>query len=96
MVVSHHRVSRTLKVHLTNASPDLVHEFRNFGEQVWTALREDYGVSLEEIDASTSEFHLREIPKREVRTVAARVRKIVERHQNLVINVDEIREGVDG
>ena len=94
--VSHHRVSRTLKVHLTNASPDLVHDFRNFGEEVWSALREDYAVSLEEIDASTSQFHLREIPKREVRTVAAQVRKLVERYRSLVINVDEIKEGVDG
>jgi hypothetical protein len=47
----------------------------------------------DEIDASTSEFHLRDIPKREVRAVAARVRKLVERHANLIINVDEIREG---
>ena len=94
--VSHHHMGRTLKVHLTNASPDLVHEFRNFGEEIWSALREDYGVSLEEIDASTSEFHLREIPKREVRTVVARVRKLVERYGNLIINVDEIREGDDG
>lgn len=85
-------MGRTLKVHLTNARPDLVHEFRNFGEEIWRALREGYGVSLEEIDASTSEFHLREIPKREVRTVTAQVRKLVEGYRNLVIKVDEIRE----
>ena len=89
-------MGRTLKVHLTNASPDLIHEFRSFGEEIWSALREHYGVSLEEIDASTSEFHLREIPKREVRTVAARVRKLVGRYRNLVINVDEIREADNG
>jgi hypothetical protein len=89
-------VSRTLKVHLTNASPDLIHDFQNFGEEVWSALREDYAVSIEEIDASTNAFHLREIPKREVRTVAARVRKLVERYPSLVINVDEIREEDNG
>jgi hypothetical protein len=89
-------VSRTLKVQLTNASPDLVHDFRNFGEEVWSALREDYALSIEEIDASTSEFHLREIPKRDVRTVAAQVRKLVGRYPSLVINVGEIREGDDG
>ena len=74
----------------------MVHDFRNFGEDVYRALRDDYAVSIEEIDASTDEFHLREIPKREVRTVAVRVRKLVERYGSLVINVDEIREGVDG
>jgi len=83
-------MGRTLKVHLTNASPELVHEFRNFGEEVWSALREDYGVSIAEIDASITEFHLREIPKREVRAVAARVRKLAERYTSLGINVDEI------
>jgi hypothetical protein len=89
-------MGRTLKVRLANASPDLVHEFRNFGEEIWKALREDYAVSLEEIDASTREFHLREIPKRELRTVTARVRKLVERYRNLVINVDEIGKVDDG
>lgn len=89
-------MSRTLKVHLPNASPDLVHDFRNFGEEVWSALHEDYDVSLEEIDASTSQFHLRKIPKRKVRAVAAQIRKLVKRYRSLVINVDEIKEGVDG
>ena len=89
-------MSRTLQVHLTNASPGLVHDFRNFGEEVYRALRDDYSVSIEEIDASTRQFHLREIPKREVRTVAARVRKLAESHARLVINVDEIREGDGG
>jgi hypothetical protein len=74
----------------------VVHDFQNFGEEVWSALREDYAVSIEEIDASTSEFHLREIRKREVRIVAARVRKLAERYRSLLINVDEIREGIDG
>jgi hypothetical protein len=89
-------MGRTLKVHLTNASPDLVPDFRNFGEDVYCALRNDYAVSIEEIDASTREFHLREIPKREVRTVAAKVRKLVERYASLGINVDEVKEGDDG
>lgn len=83
-------MSRTLKVHLTNASPDLVHDFRNFGEDVYRALRDEYAASIAEIDASTREFHLREIPKREARTVAARVRKLAERYASLVIHVDEI------
>jgi hypothetical protein len=73
----------------------LVHEFQNFGEEVWSAFREDYGVSIDEIDHSTKEFHLREIPKREVRTVAARVRKLAERYTSLGINVDEIKEHND-
>jgi len=89
-------MGRTLKVHLTNANPVLVHEFRNFGEDVYRALRDDYRVSIEKIDASTTESHPREIPKREVRTVAATVRELGEKYKNLVINVDEIREADSG
>ena len=96
LVVSHYHMGRTLKVHLIDASPDLVHDFRNFGKDIYRALRDNYAVSIAEIDASTREFHLRDVPKREVRTVASRVWKLVERYTNLVINVDEIREGDDG
>jgi hypothetical protein len=64
--VSPHHVSRTLKVQLTNASPDLVHDFRNFGEEVWSALREDYALSIEEIDASTSELTNRATQRRSI------------------------------
>lgn len=85
-------MGRILKVHLVNASPDLVHSFRNFGEDVYRTFRDHYGVSIEEIDASTREFHIREIPNREVRTCAARVRKIAEKCRNLAINVDEVKE----
>lgn len=88
-------MSRTLKVDLTNARPDLVHEFRNFGEDVYRALRDSYAVSIQEIDGSARYFHVREIPKREVRTVAAKVRKVAERYARLVIGVDEIRETDD-
>ena len=89
-------MSRALKVYLTNESPDLVHDFRNFGEDVYRALRGEYAASIAEIDASTREFHLREIPKRELRTVAARVRKLAERYAGLVINIDEIGGGDHG
>jgi hypothetical protein len=85
-------MSRVLQGRLTNASDDLVHEFRNFGEDVFSALRDDYGVSIDEIDASLSKFHVRNIPTRKVRTVAAQVRKIAEPYRNLTVSVDEINE----
>ena len=70
----------------------MVHDFRNFGEDVYRELRNDYPVSIDEVDASTSEFYLREIPKREVRTVAARVRKLVVKYTPLIISVDEVKQ----
>lgn len=59
--------------------PELVREFRNLGEDVWGTLHSECEISLAEIDASTSEFHLRGIHKRDLRTVAGKVRKLVEK-----------------
>lgn len=84
-------MGRILKIQLKNPSPDLIHDFRNFGEDVYRELRDDYDVSINEIDASTSEFHLREIPKREVRTVVARIRKLAAVYKSLIITSDEIK-----
>jgi hypothetical protein len=72
-------MAKTLCVRLNAPAPELVHEFRNLGEEVWGALHDECEISLAEIDASTSEFHLRGIHKRDLRTVAARLRKLVEK-----------------
>src|SRR5262245_1425056 len=93
--VSPCHMGRTLKVQLENPSPDLVHDFRNFGEDVYREFR-DKSVSIDEIDASTSTFHLRDIPKREVRTVASKVRELVEKYRSLIVSVDEIKESGNG
>ena len=89
-------MSRTLKVRLTMESPDLVHDFRNFGEDVYGALGHECSVSIDEIDAATQEFHLREIPKRKVRTVAAMVHKLVENYKSLTIEIVEIEQTHNG
>jgi hypothetical protein len=67
------------------------HQFRNFGEDVYRKLRDDCEISIEEIDKSTNEFHLRKIHKRAVRTIAAQVRQISEKSKmSDVIEVEEI------
>ena len=81
-------MARTLKVQLAVPSPDLVHQFRNFGEDVYRDLREECQVSIQEIDVSNNEFHLCEIPKREVRTIIARVRKIIEKRYQTLPPID--------
>jgi hypothetical protein len=84
-------MAKTLKVRLTAPSPDLVHQFRNFGEDVYRELGSECEVSIQEIDASTSEFHLRRIHKRKVRSVAAKVRKIIEKRY-LMLPLVEVYE----
>ncbi len=77
-------MARMLKVELAvpNALsvPGLVSNFQNFGEDVYRALHDEWDVSLAEIDHFAGAFHVRGVHKRDVRTVAARVRKILERH----------------
>jgi hypothetical protein len=94
------RMAKTLKVQLTTPNPlsvqGLVSDFRIFGEDVYSALRNECDVSIHEICASISEFHLRGLHKREVRAAASKVRKIIEKHHWLPpINIYEIPEDHD-
>jgi hypothetical protein len=59
---------------------DLVPNFQHFGEDVYRALRGQCDISIAEIDHFSGGFHLRGIHKRDVRTIAAKVRKILEKH----------------
>ncbi len=92
---------KTLRVKHSVPNPlsvsDLVSSFKDFGEDVYRALRDECQVSLAEIDRATSEFHIRGIHKREVRNVAARVRKILEKRYPTLppIEIIELEDGND-
>ena len=66
-------------MYLNSPAPERVHPFRNLGEDVWGSLRHECEISLAEIDAATNEFFLRGIHKRDLRGLAAKVRKIVKK-----------------
>ena len=57
-----------------------VHRFRNFGEDVYRALRDHYSIDLAEIDASTTEFHVRQIHRRELRSTSKEILRIAAKH----------------
>jgi hypothetical protein len=77
-------MARILKVELAVLNPlsvqGLVHDFRNFGEDVFRALYNECDISIEEIDHFAGAFHLRGIHKRDFRTIAAKVNRILEKH----------------
>ena len=79
--------AKTLKVELTVpnalAVQDLVPTFQDFGEEVYRELRGECDVSIHEIDHFSGAFHLRGLHKRNVRSAAARVRKILEGYHSL-------------
>jgi len=61
-------------------TPDLVHRFRNFGEDVYRELRDICSVSIEEIDASTNSFIVGDIHKRDLGTVTLAIRRAIKKH----------------
>lgn len=77
-------MAKTLKVELAvpNALSvqSLVPNFQNFGEDVYRALRDQCDVSIEEIDHFAGAFHLRGPHNRNVRSIAAKVREILDKH----------------
>jgi hypothetical protein len=94
------RMARTLKIELAvpNAlSVDgLVSSFQDFGEDVYHALRDECDVSIDEIDHFVGAFHLRGLHKRDVRTIEAKVRKILERYDTLTeVKIYEIQDDHD-
>jgi hypothetical protein len=90
-------MAKTLVVKLTAPSPNLIHWFHIFGEDFYRALRDESEISIQEIDTSTSEFHIRGIHKREVRRIAAKVRKLIEKRNQILppIEVYEVPESND-
>ena len=68
-------MAKTILVRISDEpTPDIVHRFRNFGEDVYRALRDSCDVDIDEIDASTDRFHVRGIKARQV----GRVTKLIE------------------
>ena len=74
-------MTQHLKIELIRPSPNLVADFRHFGEDVYRAVKDSCRISLDEIDAATSVFHLHDIKPRAVRGLATKVRKIAARHR---------------
>ena len=48
-----HSMLKTLRVQLNVPAPELVRQFRNLGEDIWSAQKHECDISLPEIDAST-------------------------------------------
>jgi hypothetical protein len=93
-------MARTLKIEL--AVPNalsvqgLVPEFQNFGEDAYVAFRDEYEISLDEIDHFAGAFHLRGLHKRDVRTIAARLHTILEKYPMLTaVKIYEIQDDHD-
>lgn len=74
-------MSRSIRIVVTpfDGRPTL-HEFRNFGEDVYRAVRELCEVDLTEIDRSTDSFLLRSIPPKNKGQVVQAIKKLARRY----------------
>jgi hypothetical protein len=76
----------------------LIHRIRNFGEDLYRAFRDSRQahVDLEDIDRATDRICVTTIKNRQVRTVAGRIRKLLERHHlDDVARLTEVKTAVD-
>lgn len=74
-------MSTAIKIEIADEpTDDVVHRFRNFGEAVWTALRETCSVSLDEIDHATTSFVVRDIRKADIGMVTQTMKRELRRH----------------
>jgi len=74
-------MSAAIKIAISDEpTSDIVHRFRNFGEDVYRALRDTCSVSIEEVDASTKSFTVRDIQRRHLGDVTQIIKRELKRH----------------
>jgi hypothetical protein len=61
-------------------TPDVLQRFRNFGEDVYRALAEKCSVSIEEIDAATTSFVIRNIRRQDLGVVTQLIKNQLRQH----------------
>jgi hypothetical protein len=86
-------MAKILKIELTMPPEEFLHQFRNFGEDVYRDLKDECAVSLDEIDSAITVFYVRDLRSKIAHTAAARVRKIALAHSMAaMIDVSEVPE----
>jgi len=74
-------MSAAIKVEISDEpTGDVVHRFRNFGEDIYRVLRDTCSVSIDEIDRSTTSFIVRDIKRRDVGIVTQTIKRELRRH----------------
>ena len=58
----------------------VIHRFKNFGEEVYREFCDTWTVSLEEIDAASSSFLVRDIKRRQLSRTRKRLTELIDKH----------------
>lgn len=74
-------MGNSLKITISDApTSEVIHRFHNFGEDVYRALHDTCSVSIDEIDASTTSFTIRDIRRSDLGIVTQRIKRELKRH----------------
>jgi hypothetical protein len=74
-------MSANIKIHIPDpATPDTVHRFRNFGQDIYRALRDSCSVSIEETDRATANFIVHDIPTKDLGSVTQTIKSQLKKH----------------
>ncbi len=77
-------MSITIHIEITDApTPDIVHRFRNFGEDINRSLRYKCTVDINEIDKAVTRLSVRDIHKRDVGSITKIIEKELENYNFL-------------
>lgn len=74
-------MSAAIKIEISDEpTGDVIHRFRNFGEDIYQELRATCSVNLDEIDRATTSFMVRDIHPLDLGTVTQTIKKELRRH----------------
>ena len=68
-------------VELVEPRDDLVHNFRNFGEDVYRALRDRYPINISEIDRAISCFTIPDVRRTDIGFVSESITRLVKKYR---------------
>jgi hypothetical protein len=74
-------MSAAIKIEISDPpTAEVIHRFRNFGEDIYRLLRDTCSVNIEEIDTATTSFVVRDIQRRDLGGVTQTIKRELRRH----------------
>jgi hypothetical protein len=74
-------MSITIKIEISDLpTSEVIHRFRNFGEDIFRLLSDTCAVSIEEIDRATDSFVVRDIHRRDLGLVTQTIKRELKKH----------------
>ena len=74
-------MSLAIKIEISDSpTPEVIHRFRNFGEDILRLLRDTCSVRIEEIDSATDSLVVRDIHRRDLGLVTQTITRALKKH----------------